>query len=81
MICPRCDDQRAAKIFDSPESGAWEIFRCPRCFFTWRSTEEDRVTRPELYDADFKLSEAKIREMIPKPPIVPPEGAASKPRY
>lgn len=38
------------------------------------------MTHPELYDADFKLSEAKIREMIPKPPIVPPEGAASKPR-
>ena len=80
MICPRCDDQRAVKIFDSPEIGAWEIYRCPRCFFTWRNTEEDRVTHPELYDADFKLSEAKIREMIPKPPIIPPQGKTSKAR-
>jgi len=80
MICPRCDDQRAAAIFASPESGAWEIYRCPRCFFTWRSTEEDRVTRAELYDVDFKLSEAKIREMVPKPPIIQPQGSAPKER-
>ena len=74
MICPRCDDPRAAKIFESPEAGAWELYRCPRCFFVWRNTEEDRVTRGELYDADFKLSDEKMRSMDPKPPIIRPEG-------
>ena len=78
MICPRCDDERAVKIFDSPEPGAWEIYRCPRCFFTWRNTEEDRVTRSELYDPEFKLSEQKIAAMIPKPPIVQPEKTGGK---
>jgi hypothetical protein len=50
MICPRCDDQRAAKIFDSPQAGAWELYRCPRCL--WRSTEEDGDTA-ERYDPKF----------------------------
>ena len=80
MICPRCDDERAAKIFDSPERGAWEIYRCPRCFFTWRSTEEDRVTRPELYFPEFKLSAEKIAAMVDKPPIVWPAGNEGKER-
>ena len=69
MICPRCDDERAAKIFEAPENAVWEVYRCPRCFFVWRSTEEDSVTDPALYDPKFKLDEKKIREMVAKPPI------------
>jgi hypothetical protein len=75
MICPRCDDERAAKIFEAPENGVWEVYRCPRCFFVWRNTEEDTVTHPELYDPKFKLDEKKIRGMAPKPPIGQPKSA------
>ena len=71
MICPRCDDERALKFFDSPEAGAWELYRCVRCFFVWRSTEEDEVTKPELYDPKFKLTDARIAAMSEKPPIPP----------
>ncbi len=71
MICPRCDDERAAKFFDSPDPGAWELYRCPRCYFVWRSTEEDEVTRPERYNPKFKLNDAKIAAMGDKPAIPP----------
>ncbi len=71
MICPRCDDERAVKIFEAPEGAVWEIYRCPRCFLTWRSTEEDEVIRPELYDRKFKLTEQKFQAMAEKPPIPP----------
>ena len=71
MICPRCDDTRAALLFESPESGAWVVYHCPRCDFTWRSTEEEEVIQPEKYDPAFKLNEDKIRRMENKPPIPP----------
>ncbi len=71
MICPRCEDERAAKFFDSPDAGAWELYRCPRCYFVWRSTEEDEVIRPERYNPKFKLSESKIAQMSDKPAIPP----------
>jgi hypothetical protein len=71
MICPRCDHDQAAKIFEAPENACWEVYHCPRCDFVWRSTEEETVIRPELYPKKFKLSAQKIRTMDPKPPIPP----------
>lgn len=71
MICPRCDCDRAYKIFEAPEGAVWEVYHCPRCFFVWRNTEEDEVTNPALYDPKFKLTEKQIQEMDPKPPIPP----------
>ena len=71
MICPRCDHDQALKIFEAPENACWEVYRCPRCDFVWRNTEEDTVTRPELYPRKFKLSGQKIQTMDPKPPIPP----------
>ena len=71
MICPRCDNTNAFQFFESPEKGAWELYRCPRCFFVWRSTEEQEVIRPDLYDPDFKLNDERIRQMSDKPPIPP----------
>ena len=71
MICPRCDDDRASKIFEAPEDAVWEVYRCPRCYFTWRNTEEEEVTNPDLYDPKFKLNEKRIAAMDPKPPIPP----------
>ena len=71
MICPRCDDDRAEKIFEAPEDGSWEVCRCPRCYFTWRSTEGKEVTDPKLYSPKFKLNDRQIQNMAPKPPIPP----------
>jgi uncharacterized C2H2 Zn-finger protein len=71
MICPRCDFNQAYKIFEAPVDKCWEVYRCPRCNFTWRSTEEEEVTNPKLYHSKFKLSERQIEGMAPKPPIPP----------
>ena len=75
MICPRCDHDQASKIFEAPEDSSWEVYRCPRCYFVWRNTEGDEVTRPELYNPKFKLNEEKIAAMDPKPPIPPMKKA------
>ena len=70
MICPRCDSDQAYKVFEA-EDGSWEVYRCPRCNFNWRSTEGEEVTNPTLYNPRFKLSERQIQELPPKPPIPP----------
>ncbi len=71
MICPRCDEDKAFKLFEAPVDGSWEVYSCPCCSFTWRSTEEEEITNPKLYNPKFKLNEQKIKEMAPKPPIPP----------
>ena len=70
MICPRCDFVEAYKVFEA-EDRSWEIYRCPRCNFNWRSTEGEELTDSRLYDPRFKLNEKKIQEMAPKPPVPP----------
>ncbi len=70
MICPRCEFVEASKVFEA-EDASWEIYRCPRCNFNWRSTEAKELTDSKLYNQKFKLDEKKIHEMAPKPPIPP----------
>lgn len=69
MDCPRCEKAEATKIFEAPQDGAWELYRCPHCYFIWRSTEEEYIRNRELYNPDFKLNDEKIKGMIDKPPI------------
>ncbi len=38
MICPRCEFAEGYEVF-AAEDGSWEIYRCPRCNYNWRSTE------------------------------------------
>ncbi len=68
MTCPRCDFVEAYKVFEA-EDGSWEVFRCPRCNFNWRSTEGQELTDSKLYSPKFKLNEKLIQDMAPKPPI------------
>lgn len=70
MICPRCDNDKAYQCYRAKDN-SWELFRCPNCYFVWRSTEEPEVTDPGLYDPRFKLSAKIIMEMKEKPPIPP----------
>jgi vanillate/4-hydroxybenzoate decarboxylase subunit D len=70
MICPRCEFVEAYKVFEAVDK-AWDIFRCPRCNFNWRSTEGRELTEPKLYSPRFKLSERQIQDMAPKPPVPP----------
>ncbi len=72
MICPRCESDGAYKVFEAPEGPAiWEVYRCPRCNFTWRSSEGESITDPKRYNPKFKLTEKHFLEMAPKPPIPP----------
>lgn len=58
-------------IFEAPQDASWEVYRCPRCYFVWRSTEEEEVTNPDLYSRTFALDEKQIEAMDPKPPLPP----------
>jgi len=51
--CPRCDDSHIEKIANSPKKGVWEVYRCTRCNYVWRSTENlDGIHKydPELVE-------------------------------
>ncbi|EFH79849.1 non-oxidative hydroxyarylic acid decarboxylases subunit D [Ktedonobacter racemifer] len=72
--CPRCDDPNGAILTESPVKGSWIMYRCPRCLFTWRSTEPEHITNPALYNRDFKLTP----EMTEHAQVTPPIGVPRK---
>lgn len=49
--CPRCDDPRTEKASDSPVPGVWEVYRCTRCNYVWRSSE--KLSGIHKYDRDL----------------------------
>ena len=71
MYCPRCDQEDAVKFFEAPSDKSWEMYRCPRCDFVWRSTEREEIRDQRLYPAEFKLSKDQIDRMAVKP-VIPP---------
>ena len=72
MICPRCEDDQAYKMLEAEDS-SWEVYRCPHCNFNCRSSEEGEVVDPGQYDGRFKLTDKRIGELQPNPPIPPLE--------
>lgn len=71
MICPRCAEERIDRLATSPVPGAWEVLRCQRCLYTWRTTEPARRTERDAYPDEFKLTQADI-DNAPEVPAVPP---------
>ena len=67
-ICPRCESE-ANKVAESPVKGAWEVYLCPVCIFTWRSTEPETITNPEKYKKAFKIDPADIPNAAHVPAI------------
>ena len=67
MNCPRCEYDKISTIAKSPIDGAWEIYQCDQCFYSWRSTETPHV------DDVFKLDAEKIANLQVIPPIPPLE--------
>lgn len=58
MKCVRCLHDTARLLTKAPDgSGAWEMYACSRCNFTWRNTEEDEVIKPELRDKKFQFTQ------------------------
>ncbi len=61
MKCVRCLNDEAYKAASAPDgSGAWEVYCCRHCNYTWRSTEEDVITDIEKRDPQFQLTPEKM---------------------
>ncbi|MDT7614837.1 MAG: vanillate/4-hydroxybenzoate decarboxylase subunit [Pseudonocardiales bacterium] len=69
-ICPRCDDHDIRVLTVSPVPGAWTMFSCHTCFYSWRTTEPSYATDPATYPAVFKIDPKTIPDM-PLFPSVP----------
>jgi vanillate/4-hydroxybenzoate decarboxylase subunit D len=72
MICVRCLRDTAKKIADAPDgSGAWEVYYCERCNYSWRSTEEEEITMLEKRNPEFQLDQVDL-DTLPAPNPIPP---------
>jgi hypothetical protein len=73
MRCVRCLADTAAVSAQAPDgSGAWEIYSCSRCNYSWRSSEPDTITDPEKRDPFFQLDAVDLDELdspLPIPPL------------
>ncbi|KMM63005.1 phenolic acid decarboxylase [Bacillus glycinifermentans] len=67
--CPRCDSKKAETVSKSPVAGAWEVYQCQHCFFTWRSSEPETITNPEKYNPSFKIDPAKVETAVQVPAV------------
>lgn len=71
MICPRCESETVELMTKSPIEGAWEVYICDTCTYSWRSTETPDKTDPKQYKASFKIKPASIPSMLVIPPVPP----------
>ncbi len=76
MICPRCEKETVELMSVSPINGAWEVYICTTCNYSWRSIESDIITKSECYDKRFKID----AETIPSLETIPPVTLCSKQR-
>ncbi|WP_031465856.1 non-oxidative hydroxyarylic acid decarboxylases subunit D [Sciscionella sediminilitoris] len=74
MTCPRCAEQRIERLAVSPVPGAWEVYCCARCGYSWRSSEPARRTDPEQYPERFRLTAEDIAAATEVPAIPPLRG-------
>jgi late competence protein required for DNA uptake (superfamily II DNA/RNA helicase) len=64
MKCVRCLNDTASKVADAPDgSGAWEVYYCTTCDYSWRNTEEDYVTDIEKRNPRFQVTPADLERM------------------
>lgn len=66
-LCPRCDTTDIRVLTRSPVAGAWVMYSCRTCLYSWRSTEPAQATTAATYPAAFKINPADIDSM----PVVP----------
>jgi hypothetical protein len=70
MKCVRCPEGTVTVVAHAPDgSGAWEIYRCERCNYAWRSTEPPNITDPALRDPFFQLSGRDLDELSSPLPL------------
>lgn len=54
---------------DPDGSGAWEIYRCTRCNYGWRSSEPQDVTDPAKRDPFFQLDKTDLATLLSPLPL------------
>ena len=65
MQCVRCLNDTASKVVDAPDnSGAWEIYFCEKCRYSWRSTEEDFITDIDKRNPKFQVTEKDFEKLV-----------------
>ncbi|GGQ58080.1 non-oxidative hydroxyarylic acid decarboxylases subunit D [Streptomyces flaveolus] len=69
--CARCAHESIRTLYSSPVPGVWDVLRCDRCLYTWRTSEPPRRTRRDAYPEAFRLTPADI-ENATEVPAVPP---------
>jgi hypothetical protein len=69
--CPRCGTGHTRIVAHSPVAGAWQMYLCQTCFYSWRSTEPDQVTVASHIPAIFRVDAAAIRDGKVMPAIPP----------
>jgi hypothetical protein len=68
--CVRCRRDSASVIAKAPDgSGAWEVYHCTTCHFSWRDTDEEEVTNPDKYDERFRLDKIDFDQLKVSHPI------------
>jgi len=70
MKCVRCIKGDAEVVAKAPDgSEAWEIYRCTRCNYGWRSTESESITDPAKRDPFFQLDTTDLSELTSPLPL------------
>ncbi len=72
MKCPRCGSETIELLTKSPVEGAWEVYICKTCCYSYRSTEEEELKNYDLYDSRFKVDPTTINKQQVIPPIAQP---------
>ena len=72
MNCVRCLADGVLTVAHAPDgSGAWEIYRCTRCNYSWRSSEPENITNLEKRDPSFQLTKDDLEGLVSPLPIPP----------
>lgn len=70
-VCPRCADETVEHVFASPVPGVWDVLRCGRCLYMWRTSEPARRTSRDAYPDSFRMTADEI-ENTAEVPTIPP---------
>lgn len=70
MKCVRCIEGDVEVVARAPDgSGAWEIYRCTRCNYGWRSSEPENITDPAMRDPFFQLDKTDLSTLLSPLPL------------
>jgi len=78
IACPRCNSSHTEQMSRS-RTAQWRVYLCGACFYSWRSSEPEPVTRYDLYDRRFRLTPELVAQFSNFPPVPARKGPAAAP--